>query len=241
MSAGFIKLHRKMIEWEWYQDANVFRLFVHFILKANHKDKKWQGIIIKRGSFITGYDVLSKELGLTKRQIRTAITKLKTTGEVSHQPNNRFSVVTLTNYDDYQVRELIESKAKSLHKSGRGHSEVTQATPTKNDKNEKKDTLSRETSEFGNISVISPFTNKPQPPTAELVSNLAQKENLNLNNFFNHYESNGWMVGVNPMENWIAAARKWSANENEKTKKNINQDEINWNSTGWSKPHAEFS
>lgn len=32
-------------------------------------------------------------------------------------------------------------------------------------------------------------------------------------NFFNHYESNGWLVGGNsPMKNWQAGARKWLLN-----------------------------
>jgi hypothetical protein len=30
--------------------------------------------------------------------------------------------------------------------------------------------------------------------------------------FFNHYESNGWKVGPNPMKRWEAAMRKWKGN-----------------------------
>ena len=40
--------------------------------------------------------------------------------------------------------------------------------------------------------------------------------------FFNHYESNGWMVGKNKMKNWEAAVRNWMNNnskfENNKPK-----------------------
>jgi hypothetical protein len=46
--------------------------------------------------------------------------------------------------------------------------------------------------------------------------------------FFNHYESNGWMVGKNKMKNWEAAVRNWMNNnskfENNKSK-NIIQNE----------------
>lgn len=31
--------------------------------------------------------------------------------------------------------------------------------------------------------------------------------------FYDHFESNGWMVGRAPMKNWQAAARNWSRNE----------------------------
>lgn len=39
---GWIKLHRKLINWEWYQDTNVKVVFLHLLLIANHEDKKWQ-------------------------------------------------------------------------------------------------------------------------------------------------------------------------------------------------------
>jgi hypothetical protein len=38
--SGWIKIHRSILEWEWYEDTNTFRLFMHLILKANHKDRK---------------------------------------------------------------------------------------------------------------------------------------------------------------------------------------------------------
>ena len=53
-SKGFIKLHRELLEWEWYDDINVYRLFTHLLLKATHKDYKHHGIIIKRGQVQTG-------------------------------------------------------------------------------------------------------------------------------------------------------------------------------------------
>ena len=32
--SGWIKLHRKITEWEWYSDANTFRVFMHLLLTA---------------------------------------------------------------------------------------------------------------------------------------------------------------------------------------------------------------
>ena len=32
--SGWIKIHRKITEWEWYDDVNTFRLFMHLILKS---------------------------------------------------------------------------------------------------------------------------------------------------------------------------------------------------------------
>lgn len=45
--------------------------------------------------------------------------------------------------------------------------------------------------------------------------------------FFNHYESNGWMVGKNKMKNWQAAVRNWMNNNSkfENNKPNHNERE----------------
>jgi len=100
--SGWIKLHRNLIDWEWYTDHNTCRLFVHCILKANHADKNWRGIDIKRGSFYTSLDTLAEETGLTPMQIRTSLKKLKSTGEVTGSGMARGRMITVVEYDSYQ-------------------------------------------------------------------------------------------------------------------------------------------
>lgn len=99
---GFISLDRKIVNWEWYQNPDVFRVFLHLLLCANHKDGKWQGIPVKRGQTITGADKLSKTLRLTRQTIRTSLTKLKSTGEITIKSTNKYSVITICKYDTYQ-------------------------------------------------------------------------------------------------------------------------------------------
>ncbi len=59
MNNGWIKLHRQFTDWEWYTDHNTLIVFIHCLLKANHKDRKWRGEIIKRGEFFTGLEKFS--------------------------------------------------------------------------------------------------------------------------------------------------------------------------------------
>jgi DNA-binding transcriptional regulator YhcF (GntR family) len=105
MHRGFITLHRKIVEWEWYSDANVFRVFTHLILTANWEPKKWQGILVERGQKITSIQHIAEETGLTPQSVRTAIKKLKSTGELTSKSTNRYTLITLTNYDFYQDKE----------------------------------------------------------------------------------------------------------------------------------------
>jgi hypothetical protein len=80
MNKGWIKIHRQILEWEWYQNLNVRVLFFHLLIRANHEEKRWCGKSIKAGQLITSIEHLSAETGLTQRQVRTAIEKLKNTG-----------------------------------------------------------------------------------------------------------------------------------------------------------------
>ena len=113
MADDYIKLSRKMLEWEWYKNEHTKNVFIHCLLKACWKDIKYQGKVIKRGSFTTTYSKMANELDLTEREIRTAITHLKTTGELTVKTTNRNSVITVKNYDLYQVSDRQNVRQKS--------------------------------------------------------------------------------------------------------------------------------
>ncbi len=147
---GHIKLDRKILDWEWYQDANTFRLFIHLLLMANHKDAKWRGNVIQRGQLITGLDTLSTELHLTVMQIRTCFDKLKSTGEITIKVTNKFRVVTICKYDTYQSfknennnqtinQPNIEVTDSLTSKQQADNNQVTANNNDNNDNNNKED------------------------------------------------------------------------------------------------------
>lgn len=98
----WVKLYTKLLNWEWYSDINIKVLFIHCLLKANYKDKEWQGTIIKRGSFVTSREKLSEETSLTVQQIRTALKKLKSTNEITIDTTNKYTIISIVNYEMYQ-------------------------------------------------------------------------------------------------------------------------------------------
>lgn len=101
---GWVCLHRKFLNWEWYNDANCVRVFLHLLLKANHKDNTLDGIKILRGQLITSSDSLSSDLNLTRNQIRHTLKKLDKTKEITIQGNNKYSLITISNYNEYQKK-----------------------------------------------------------------------------------------------------------------------------------------
>ncbi len=108
---GHIKLDRKILTWEWYNDANTFRVFVHLLLMATHKDGRYRGMEIKRGEIVTGRLKLCAALSLSEMEIRTCLNKLKSTNEISIRATNRFSVITICKYDIYQSFKTTISQA----------------------------------------------------------------------------------------------------------------------------------
>ena len=125
--SGFITLHRKLLDWEWYNDINTKTLFIHCLLKANWEDKNWRGLNIKRGSFVTSYDGLSKETNLTIQQIRTAIFKLSKTQEINIQTTNKYTLLSVVKYEDYQSLEI-----KSTHKQQTNNTQSNKQITTTN-------------------------------------------------------------------------------------------------------------
>lgn len=136
MCNGWIKLHRKILDWEWYDDTSVVRLFVHFLLIANNTDKKWRGIDIKKGQLVTSVAALSEQLGLSTKQIRIAIDKLKRTNEIAIKTTNKFTLVTICKYESYQLSEECKGQTKGQAKGQtEGNQTANKGQQLKNIKN----------------------------------------------------------------------------------------------------------
>ena len=99
---GYIKIHRKMKDWEWYQDPNTFRVFIHLLLSATYKERDFRGHTIKPGQVVCGRKQLAEELGMSESTIRTSINHLKMTNEIAIKTTNKFSIITIENWGKYQ-------------------------------------------------------------------------------------------------------------------------------------------
>lgn len=99
---NFIKLSRKILDWEWYTDEHTKTLFIHCLLRANWKKGSFRGVSVKRGEFITSLQNLANETGLTIQNVKTAINHLENTGELKTKNLKFGRLVVVVNYDLYQ-------------------------------------------------------------------------------------------------------------------------------------------
>lgn len=205
MNNGWIKVHRKFTKWEWYTDVPVKVLFLHLLLKANHEGERWKGREIERGQCVVGRHKLAEETGLSERQIRTALDKLKNTGEIRTESTNKFTLITVVNYALYQAYDTDERPTNDQQATNNRPTSDQQPTTNKNDKNIKNEKNKR------NIFIKPSFEEVEQYITENMF-------NVKPDVFYDYYEANGWMVGNRKMKDWKATVRNWDRREPKKNK-----------------------
>lgn len=200
---GRIAIDRQIMEWEWWGDINVFRLWMVILMLANWQDKKWQGQVIKRGSFITSYASLAEISGLSMQQTRTAINKLKSTGEIEQIVTNKYQLIIVVNYEKYQENFGNANNQSTINQqSNNNQSTINQQQLNKDNKGNK-----------GNKEIKEGrFT----PPTLSEVQAYIEEKgyHVDADSFIDFYASKGWMVGKNKMKDWKASVRTWEKRRN---------------------------
>lgn len=139
---GWVKLYRSLAKWEWHTDPNTLSLWVHILISVNHEPKKWKGREIEAGQRGVSIAHLAKECGLTIRQTRTALEHLKSTGEVTCETTNKYTVITVVKWADFQ--------ANSQEATSNVTTKLTNKTKTTDKQNENKTTTTKEYKEDKN-------------------------------------------------------------------------------------------
>ena len=164
---GWVKLHRKLLEWEWYGDAHMVHLLVHLLLTATHEDRKYKGLTIKRGQLVTTIKELAEALGASETSTRRRMKRLKSGGFLTIKVAHNITTITICNYDSYQMdkKESGGRTAEERRKSGGRTAEAH------NNRNNKKGRRSNE----DNTSLLSPSS--PPPRVREVFSEFSEVEN----------------------------------------------------------------
>lgn len=133
----YIKIYRKLIDWEWYTDISVKTTFLHCLLRANWKDSQWHGISIKRGQFITSYKSFADECGLSYDQVRRAFLKLKRTGSLTWSSQGKSLLVSVVEWDEHQNQATIEPRLRTTKSQPKAKQKPTDIRTYKNNKEDK--------------------------------------------------------------------------------------------------------
>lgn len=205
---GFIKLQRNIQEWEWYGEPTMVAFWIHLLINANWEDKDWHGEKILRGQLVTSLAHLSVETGLSLKQVRVALQRLKKGKQIVTIGASKWTKITICDYDSYFTCDDYEGQTKGTIEgkqvASEGQAEGILGATTKEDKNirkqEEEKKVSKDTKE-----------KKFVKPTVDEVKAYCQERGYNIDAeyFIDYYESKGWVVGKSPMKDWKASVRTW--------------------------------
>lgn len=159
----FIKLDRNIISWRWFTTPKIFTIFVWLIVKANVKDGYFQKEKICRGSLITSNQHIAEGCGVTIQNVRTALSALEETGEISRNSRNHYQIITIMNYEKYQsALSKIEGQVTSrpINSGIATNKQLTTNKEYKNDKNVIK--KKNKEKEFASVSPLNGGSDAPK-------------------------------------------------------------------------------
>lgn len=100
----WMKLHYKMLNWEWIGYPDTVALWVNLLLRAKQRTVRANGITCRRGQVVTSRSRLARECGLSERKIRTSLKRLISTKKVTVSSTNKATIITICNFDTYQAQ-----------------------------------------------------------------------------------------------------------------------------------------
>jgi len=233
---GWVRFYRKSIDSSVWKNPIIWMVWSWCLLKANHEDTNFpfngNDLEIKSGQFITGRNKAIKELPISAQNWKTAIAYLKSTNRIDIKPTNKFSIIIVLNWEEYQKDA---PKLTSKLTSNLNNHQTTTNQPLTTYKNDKKDNNEKK-SETSSLPPLKESSEKEElrgaksiPPTLNEVSAYCheRKNDVDAQRFIDFYESKGWMIGRNKMKSWRASVRTWENNNKPvQSKPNTNEKRI---------------
>ena len=125
MDNGYIRLYRDITSWEWYDDINTFRVFVHLLLTCNWKERKWHGHTIHPGQRVVSLATLAEETGLTVKSVRNALDRLERAQSAARSKIGKVGIITIKNWDKYQTEGTVLGTERARKGHGKGTERAT--------------------------------------------------------------------------------------------------------------------
>lgn len=142
--AGWLKLHRSVLDCKQFAHPFEFKIWIWLLCKASTQDrtvtlKVGNGlhvVSLSRGQLIFGRLAAERELSIDDSTIYKIIQRFVADACISITSNNRFSIITISNYSDYQddppgdFLELIDDRTAEKSQE---NNEVTTAGRVSNE------------------------------------------------------------------------------------------------------------
>ena len=189
--SGFIVIDRKIKNWEWFDDQNMFTVWMHILIDANWRAKSWHGHAIDRGSFFTSYTNFAKECGMPSSTVRRCLDRLETAGQISRKRHADGTLITVMKYSDFQdIRNTSGTET-----AGRRQETGTQTAGRRQASEQQQNHITNITNK--------PYSRQAEPPTWEEVESFAYAIGyIDPLPFYRQMENSGWTYKGEPVKDW---------------------------------------
>lgn len=210
---NYIKLHRSLLEWEWFQDDKTLVVFLYLLLRANWKPNRWRGIAIDRGQTLETLPGIARATGLSVRSVRTALKHLKSTGEVTDKVTAYGRLINVVNYAKYQDVPLPSDRQTD--------SETDRQVTGERQKSDRQVTVLKESKERKNSKKERSIVERSAPnPSLSEVESFFDDNGYEASAFafWQYYEQKEWKDKRGQPLDWEEKAAQWEAREYKKKK-----------------------
>ena len=221
---GYVKLWRSSLDKGWLSNPGLWTFWCYCLIKASHKEHEQivghQVVHLMPGQFIFGRQKAAEELETTEQKVRTNLAFLAAQQNVTIKSTNKFSIITVINWDRYQVDDIG-------HQPSNQPTVNQQLTTNKNVKN-----LDINNSLDINIVTAKKKTAFPINFTlTEDKKNYAIKKGLNGNcentfeAFKNHHLARGslFISWDSAWRTWVLKAIEWDVNKSTNPKPEVSK------------------
>lgn len=118
---GWIKLHRTLIEWEWISEPLTLAVFINLLIEASNRECSWKGQKLLPGQLVFGRKAFSERTGISVQSVRTALEHLKSTNELTIKTTNKYSVISINNWDKYQETNQPTNQQSTSNQPATNH------------------------------------------------------------------------------------------------------------------------
>jgi hypothetical protein len=204
----WVKLFRKTLDSQVFSDAELFRLWIYLLVRANFKPSYFRGQEIARGQVAFSHRLLVDALGISKGKLDRDLKRLVAMKSITIQAGRSFTVATICNYERYQGADDEQRGANGAQvgrKRGAGGAQDGRERGANGDIHKKDKNLRREE---GKKTQRAKFI----PPTVDEVRAycVERGNSVDPEHFCDHYEASGWRRSKGgEIRDWRASIRVW--------------------------------
>ena len=143
---GWLKLYRSILDSAVFQDAEILKVWIWLLCNVafEQHDTICYGKVIhlKPGQIATGRKKIAQCTDLNENKVYRALTSLKSLGNIEIKSTNKYSIITVVNWDKYQDENGKRTSSEQQTNSKQTSEEQqydSKTTQHKNGKKEKKE------------------------------------------------------------------------------------------------------